>query len=133
MTEPTTKLLSERLSPDHPLCLLEAAPDLLQGCRCALADLEGLDYPSDPALLTMRQLRAAIGKAEGRRYRIDSSGNGLYLTITRLADFASVTLCGDDAVAFGKRLDATTDAYTDDDLCAEYDDVLTTDELDDRL
>lgn len=121
------------LLPADQLRLLESAPHLLQACRCALADLEGLDYPTDAALQTMRELRSVIGRAEGRRYRIDTTGNGLYATITRLSDWSSVTLCGDDAAAFCQRLDATTDAFTDDDLCAEYDDVLTTDELDDRL
>lgn len=67
------------------------------------------------------------------RYKITSSGNGAFWTITRLADCASVTLQGDDAVTFSELLDATTESYTDDDLAAEYDSVLTTDRLDDRL
>jgi hypothetical protein len=48
--------------------LLSAAPDLLDACRCALADLEGVvdDLPGDhPAYLTIRELRAAIAKATG--------------------------------------------------------------------
>lgn len=46
--------------------LISASPDLLQACRCALADLEGSDYPTDSERLTMEDLRAAIAKAEGR-------------------------------------------------------------------
>lgn len=46
--------------------LIAAAPDLLDACRCALADLEGVvdDLPGDhPAYLTIKELRAAIQKA----------------------------------------------------------------------
>jgi len=49
----------------------KAAPDLLQAARCALADLEGFvgtdaDPEGDePVALTMKELRAAIAKAEG--------------------------------------------------------------------
>jgi hypothetical protein len=52
--------------------LLAAAPDLLQAARCALADLEGFVFGTDadlegdePVALTMKELRAAIAKAEG--------------------------------------------------------------------
>jgi nucleoside-diphosphate-sugar epimerase len=50
--------------------LLSAAPDLLDACRCALADLEGLAEAEcfslgDPAHLTIKELRAAIAKATG--------------------------------------------------------------------
>jgi len=50
--------------------LLSAAPELLNACRCALADLEGLAEADcfstdDPAYLTIQELRAAITKATG--------------------------------------------------------------------
>jgi hypothetical protein len=50
--------------------LIAAAPELLDACRCALADLEGLletdcFSTDDPAYLTMQELRAAITKATG--------------------------------------------------------------------
>lgn len=48
--------------------LIAAAPELLDACRCALADLEGIagDLPGDhPAYLTIKELRAAIEKATG--------------------------------------------------------------------
>jgi hypothetical protein len=50
--------------------LIAAAPELLDACRCALADLEGLAETDcfstdDPAYLTMQELRAAIAKATG--------------------------------------------------------------------
>lgn len=50
--------------------LIAAAPDLLDACRCALADLEGLAEANcfslgDPAHLTIKELRAAIVKATG--------------------------------------------------------------------
>jgi len=51
--------------------LLAAAPDLLRAARCALADLEGFVFGTDadlegdePVALTMKELRAAIAKAE---------------------------------------------------------------------
>lgn len=46
--------------------LISAAPELLDACRCALADLEGIvdELPGDhPAYLTIQELRAAITKA----------------------------------------------------------------------
>jgi hypothetical protein len=53
--------------------LLAAAPDLLKAARSALADLEGFAFGTDvdaegdePVALTMKELRAAIAKAEGR-------------------------------------------------------------------
>ena len=46
---------------------------LLHGCRCALADLEGImpDYESSgdrlhPGWVTIKELRAALAKAEGK-------------------------------------------------------------------
>lgn len=50
--------------------LISASPDLLDACRCALADLQGLDEQNifsldDPALITIRELQAAIVKATG--------------------------------------------------------------------
>ena len=50
--------------------LIAAAPDLLDACRCALADLEGLAEAEcfsidDPAHRTISELRAAIKKATG--------------------------------------------------------------------
>ncbi len=64
----------------------------------------------------------------GPFYTINSEGNGARVTITRLADGASVFLQGDDAVSF---IDAVEHAYDRDDadtplhdLCATYDDVM---------
>ena len=50
--------------------LIASAPDLLEACLCALADLEGLletdcFSTDDPANLTIQELRAAIAKATG--------------------------------------------------------------------
>ena len=50
--------------------LIAAAPALLNACRCALADLEGLAEAdcfsiNDPAYLTMQELRATIARATG--------------------------------------------------------------------
>ena len=50
--------------------LISSAPDLLNACLCALADLEGLletdcFSTDDPAYLTIQELRAAITKATG--------------------------------------------------------------------
>ncbi len=50
--------------------LIASAPELLDACRCALADLEGLAEADcfstdDPAHLTMLELRAAIARATG--------------------------------------------------------------------
>jgi len=50
--------------------LLAAAPDLLDACRCALADLEGIlpEYDPErehPAWETLAEVRAAIAKASG--------------------------------------------------------------------
>lgn len=53
------------------------------------------------------------------RYRIESTGNGAFWTITRLADGATLFLQGDDALAFGKRLESTTESFSDDDVCDE--------------
>jgi RecJ-like exonuclease len=45
-----------------------AAPELLQACREALADLEGYlaEWETDPALETVQELRAVIAKATGQ-------------------------------------------------------------------
>ena len=55
------------------------------------------------------------------RYRIESCGNGLHWEVTRLSDGATLVLQGDDALRFGRQLEATNAAYTDDDVCSEYD------------
>lgn len=55
-----------------------------------------------------------------RRYRIESHGNGLFFTLTRLADGNSTFIQGADAAVFGEALDATNSTFTDDDLCDEY-------------
>lgn len=55
------------------------------------------------------------------KYRIESSGNGLFWTGPRLADGASIFLQDDDALAFGRLLESTHAGYTDDDVCDEYD------------
>lgn len=59
-----------------------------------------------------------------RRYSIESKGNGAFVTVTRLRDGASVFFQGDDAVTFTAELDATHERWTDDDVCAEYDEVM---------
>ena len=51
-------------------CLIASAPELLDVCRCALADLEGVlpEYDPErehPAWETLQELRAAIVKATG--------------------------------------------------------------------
>lgn len=53
------------------------------------------------------------------RYRIDSQGNGAFVTI-RVSDGRSVFMQGEDAVQFLEELDRTNDRYTADDLCAEF-------------
>jgi len=52
--------------------LMGAAPDLLQACKCALADLEGIMPEHDPdgdrthpGWQTIKELRVAINKATG--------------------------------------------------------------------
>lgn len=47
--------------------LISAAPALLHACRCALADLEGIDEPTDAMLETIQELRAAIAIADGEQ------------------------------------------------------------------
>jgi hypothetical protein len=59
-----------------------------------------------------------------RHYEIKSAFNGAQYIIVRLTDGKSVSLQGDDAAQFSRDLDATTHLYTDDDLCAEYDEVM---------
>ena len=50
---------------DANIRLIAAAPDLLDACRCALADMEGLEVDGEdsPAFLTIQELKAAIAKA----------------------------------------------------------------------
>jgi len=52
------------------LRLMAAAPELLDACKCAEADLTGLidsfDLEGTPAEETLADLTAAISKAEGR-------------------------------------------------------------------
>lgn len=54
------------------------------------------------------------------KYRIESTGNGAFFFITRLADDSAIMIQGDDAVIFGRILANTHDKFTDDDLAAEY-------------
>ena len=89
--------------------------------RCAFEDIDFHEV-ADHYLGKLAENAAA--KQARRRYRIDSSGNGAFWTIHRLADGAAVTLQGDDAVEFGKRLESTTESFADDDVCALYDDVM---------
>lgn len=58
------------------------------------------------------------------KYIISCSGTAY--TITRIADGATLFLQGDDALSFGRQLEATHEGYTDDDVCAEYDSVFVT-------
>lgn len=60
------------------------------------------------------------------KYKIESNGNHAFFTITRRSDGASVSLQGDDAFEFSRRIDHTNDRYTDDDVCAEYDSAMQT-------
>lgn len=71
----------------------------------------------------MRQVTIYTSK----RYSVDSMGNGAFVTVTRLTDGASVFMQGDDAVTFREELDAAGEIYTADDVCSEYDEVMTTD------
>lgn len=57
------------------------------------------------------------------RYLIRSAGNGATFTITRLADAATLSLQGDDAIQFDNELDSTHDRWTDDDVCDQYADL----------
>jgi len=59
------------------------------------------------------------------KYKIECTGPCGY-TITRLADNTTIFLQGDDAITFSKNLDATTATFTDDDVCATYDDLFKT-------
>ena len=47
------------------------------------------------------------------KYKIESRGHRAFMTITRLADGASVFLQGDDALELGRKLEATHAAWTD--------------------
>lgn len=57
------------------------------------------------------------------RYQYRSEGNGARYEIKRLADGATLFLQGDDAVQFSNELDKTHDRWTDDDVCAQYDEL----------
>lgn len=59
------------------------------------------------------------------KYRIEPSGNGLFWTVTRLADGATLFLQGDDAAQFGRWLESTWGGFTDDDVCDKYADQFT--------
>jgi hypothetical protein len=67
LTGATAGLIAD-IHKDEDARLIAAAPELLDACRCALADLEGIvdELPGDhPAYLTIQELRAAITKATG--------------------------------------------------------------------
>lgn len=55
-----------------------------------------------------------------RRYRIESAGNGLFYTVTRLSDAKTLFFQGDDAVSFDWKLENTHAGYTKDQVCDEY-------------
>ena len=57
------------------------------------------------------------------RYSIEPSGNGAFWTVTRLRDGATVCLRGADALEFSRRLRELMGFAEE--LCAEYDDVMT--------
>ena len=57
------------------------------------------------------------------KYKIESTANGAFYTITRVADGATLHLQGDDAIAFSDSINSTHEKHTDDDACAEYDHV----------
>ena len=57
------------------------------------------------------------------RYRISSLGNGAFLTITRVADGASVFLQGDDARRFRAELTYAT-PWQVEVGCAAYDSIM---------
>ncbi len=61
-------------------------------------------------------------------YEIESTGNGAFWTVTRLADGAALFMQGDEANAFASKIGNTHDAYTEDDVCVEYDDVFVVNE-----
>lgn len=55
------------------------------------------------------------------RYKIESTGNGLYYTITRLADGKTLFLQGDDANAFGDLIEGmAVGSPNEDNVCDEY-------------
>ncbi|MFM9962527.1 MAG: hypothetical protein ACKV2Q_15045 [Planctomycetaceae bacterium] len=56
-----------------------------------------------------------------RGYECAAYGYDLIWEITRIADGATLLLQGADAETFGRQLEATHAAWTDDDVCAEYD------------
>lgn len=57
----------------------------------------------------------------GSRYEVRSQRNGLFVTLIRKRDSASVFLQGDDASQFWDDLDRGREI---EDLCADYDDVM---------
>lgn len=58
-----------------------------------------------------------------KRYKVESTGNWLFVTITRRRDGASVFLQGDEAETFMDQIDDTS-VFQLDDVCSEYDDVM---------
>ena len=56
----------------------------------------------------------------GRKYRIESTGNGAFYTLTRLSDGETRFIQDESAAIFGEALDATNSMFTDDDLADEY-------------
>lgn len=61
---------------------------------------------------------------DSKYFTVHSQGNGAYFLITRKSDGADLFLQGEDASIFGDSLDQTNEVYTDDDVCAEYSDVM---------
>jgi hypothetical protein len=64
------------------------------------------------------------------KYEIESQVNGTCWLITRRADNARLFLQGDDALTFGQQLESTSESYSEDDVCEQYDEVFH-DECDD--
>ena len=59
------------------------------------------------------------------RYKIETTHNGAFYTITRLADGASIFLQGDDAVLFGDRIEGLPAGSEEEDrVCEDYDAVM---------
>jgi hypothetical protein len=61
---------------------------------------------------------------KGRRYSIKSEYNGAFYLLTRLADGATVFMQGDDADEIRCQIECVSERFTADDLCAQYDDVM---------
>ena len=56
---------------------------------------------------------------ETNRYRIESTGNGLFVTITRKSDGKTLFLQGDDAETLLDQIDDTS-CMRPNDVCDEY-------------